>query len=391
MIAKYMTGALASLALAAFAVNGAAAQNTVKIGLIVAMTGPQASTGKEIKAAVELYMKEHGDTVAGKKIQVLLRDSASVPDNTKRLAQELIVNENVNIIAGFEITPAALAVAPLATEAKVVALVMAAGTSIITERSPYIVRTSFTVPQSCVIIADWAAKNGIKKVVTMVSDYAPGADAEKSFTERFTAAGGQVVEAIKIPLANPDFAPFLQRAGDAKPDAIFIFVPSGQGGAFMKQFVDRGLDKAGVKVIGPGDVTDDDQLNGMGDAAIGVVTAHFYSSDHQSAMNKAYVAAFEKANNFRPNFMSVGGYDGMHLVYEALKKTGGKADGDSLIAAMKGMKWESPRGPISIDPDTRDIIQNIYIRKVEKKDGRLYNVEFATFEAVKDPVKAAKK
>ena len=391
MLSRYITGAIASLAFGALIAGSAFAQDTVKIGLVVSMTGQQASTGKQIKAAVDLYMKEHGDTVAGKKIQVILRDSASVPDNTKRLAQELIVKDKVSVIAGFEITPAALAVAPLATEAKVVELVMAAGTSIITERSPYIVRTSFTVPQSCVIIADWAAKNGIKKVVTIVSDYAPGADAEKSFTERFTAAGGQVVEAIKIPLANPDFAPFLQRAADAKPDAIFIFVPSGQGGTFMKQFAERGFDKAGIKVIGPGDVTDDDQLPSMGDTTIGVVTAHFYSADHQSAMNKAYVAAFEKANNFRPSFMSVGGYDGMHLIYEALKKTGGKADGDSLIAAMKGMKWESPRGPISIDPDTRDIIQNIYVRKVEKKGGQLYNVEFATFEAVKDPVKAAKK
>ena len=391
MLFRYTTGAIAALAFGTLAAGSAFAQDTVKIGLIVSMTGQQASTGKQIKAAVDLYMKEHGDTVAGKKIQVILRDSASVPDNTKRLAQELIVKDKVSVIAGFEITPAALAVAPLATEAKVVELVMAAGTSIITERSPYIVRTSFTVPQSCVIIADWAAKNNIKKVVTIVSDYAPGADAEKSFTERFTAAGGQVVEAIKIPLANPDFAPFLQRAADAKPDAIFIFVPSGQGGTFMKQFAERGFDKAGIKVIGPGDVTDDDQLPSMGDTTIGVVTAHFYSADHQSAMNKAYVAAFEKANNFRPAFMSVGGYDGMHLIYEALKKTGGKADGDSLIAAMKGMKWESPRGPISIDPDTRDIIQNIYVRKVEKKGGQLYNVEFATFEAVKDPVKAAKK
>jgi branched-chain amino acid transport system substrate-binding protein len=370
---------------------GASAQETVKIGLIVSMTGQQASTGKQIKAAVDLYMREHGDTVAGKKIQVILRDSGSVPDNTKRLTQELIVNEKVSVIAGFEITPAALVVAPLATEAKVVQLVMAAGTSIITERSPYIVRTSFTVPQSCVIVADWAAKNNIKKVVSIVSDYAPGADAEKSFGERFTAAGGQVLESLKVPLAAPDFAPFLQRAADAKPDAIFIFVPSGQGGTFMKQFAERGLDKAGIKVIGPGDVTDDDLLPNMGDAVIGAVTAHFYSADHPSAKNKAYVAAFKKAAGFRPNFMSVGGYDGMHLVYEALKKTGGKADGDTLIAAMKGMKWESPRGPIMIDPETRDIIQNIYMRKVEKKDGELYNVEFATFEAVKDPVKAAKK
>ena len=384
MLSRYMTGAIASLAIGALAAGSAFAQDTVKIGLIVSMTGQQASTGKQIKAAVDLYMKEHGDTVAGKKIQVILRDSASVPDNTKRLAQELIVNDKVSVIAGFEITPAALVVAPLATEAKVVEVVMAAGTSIITEKSPYIVRTSFTLPQSSVIIADWAAKNKIKKVVTIVSDYAPGADAEKSFTERFKAGGGRWPKQIKVPLANPDFAPFLQRAADAKPDAIFIFVPSGQGATFMKQFAERGLDKAGIKLIGPGDVTDDDLLPQMGDAVIGVVTAHMYSADHPSAMNKEYVAAFEKANNFRPNFMSVGGYDGMHLIYEALKKTGGKADGDLLIAAMKGMKWESPRGPISIDPETRDIVQNIYIRKVEKKNGQLYNVEFQTFEAVKD-------
>jgi branched-chain amino acid transport system substrate-binding protein len=366
------------------------AQDSVKIGLILPMTGQQASTGKQISAAVRLYQQEHGATVAGKKVEVIIKDDGAVPDNTKRLAQELIVNDKVSVIAGFGVTPAALAAAPLATEAKVVEVVMAAGTSIITERSPYIARTSFTLPQSSVIIADWAAKNGIKKVVSIVSDYAPGADAEKSFSERFKAAGGEVVEAIKVPLANPDFAPFLQRAADAKPDAIFVFVPSGQGGTFMKQYAERGLDKAGIKLIGPGDVTDDDLLPGMGDAVIGAVTAHLYSADHDSAKNKAYVEAFKKANNFRPNFMSVGGYDGMHLIYEALKKTGGKADGDSLIAAMKGMAWESPRGPISIDPETRDIVQNIYIRKVEKKNGELYNVEFATFEGVKDPGKLKK-
>ena len=368
----------------------ALAQDTVKVGLILPMTGQQASTGKQIKAAVDLYMAEHGNTVAGKKIEVILKDDGAVPDNTKRIAQELIVNDKVAVVAGFGITPTALAVAPLATEAKVIELVMAAGTSIITERSPYIVRTSFTLPQSSVIIADWAAKNGIKKVVSIVSDYAPGADAEKSFTERFTAAGGQVVESIKVPLANPDFAPFLQRAADAKPDAIFVFVPSGQGGTFMKQYAERGLDKAGIKLIGPGDVTDDDLLPAMGDAVLGTITAHLYSADHDSAKNKAYVEAFKKANNFRPNFMSVGGYDGMHLIYEALKKTGGKSDGDSLIAAMKGLGWESPRGPISIDPETRDIVQNIYIRKVEKKGGELYNVEFQTFDAVKDPAKVKK-
>jgi branched-chain amino acid transport system substrate-binding protein len=384
-----MFQAVAGLALLA-APAASWAQDSVKIGLILPMTGQQASTGKQISAAVRLYQQEHGTTVAGKKVEVIVKDDGAVPDNTKRLAQELIVNDKVSVIAGFGVTPAALAAAPLATEAKVVEVVMAAGTSIITERSPYIARTSFTLPQSSVIIADWAAKNGIKKVVSIVSDYAPGADAEKSFSERFKAAGGDVVEAIKVPLANPDFAPFLQRAADAKPDAIFVFVPSGQGGTFMKQYAERGLDKAGIKLIGPGDVTDDDLLPGMGDAVIGAVTAHLYSADHDSPKNKAYVEAFKKANNFRPNFMSVGGYDGMHLIYEALKKTGGKADGDSLIAAMKGLAWESPRGPISIDPETRDIVQNIYIRKVEKKNGELYNVEFATFDAVKDPGKVKK-
>jgi branched-chain amino acid transport system substrate-binding protein len=385
---RTVLGLLAAAALVSPA--PAFAQDVVKVGLILPMTGQQASTGKQIKAAVDLYMAEHGNTVAGKKIEVILKDDAAVPDNTKRIAQELIVNDKVAVVAGFGITPTALAVAPLATEAKVIELVMAAGTSIITERSPYIVRTSFTLPQSSVIIADWAAKNGIKKVVSIVSDYAPGADAEKSFTERFTAAGGQVVESIKVPLANPDFAPFLQRAADAKPDAIFVFVPSGQGGTFMKQYAERGLDKAGIKLIGPGDVTDDDLLPAMGDAVLGTITAHLYSADHGSAKNKANVEAFKKANNFRPNFMSVGGYDGMHLIYEALKKTGGKSDGDSLIAAMKGLGWESPRGPISIDPETRDIVQNIYIRKVEKKGGELYNVEFQTFDAVKDPAKVKK-
>ena len=384
--------ASAAIVLALSAVDRAPAQDAVKIGLILPMTGQQASTGRQIDAAVRLYVQQNGANVAGKKVEVILKDDGAVPDNTKRLAQELIVNDKVAFIAGFGVTPAALAAAPLATQAKVPEVIMAAGTSIITERSPYIVRTSFTLPQSSVIIADWAVKNGIRKVVSIVSDYAPGIDSETSFKERLTAAGGQLAEAIRVPFQNPDFAPFLQRARDAQPDAIFVFVPSGQGGAFVKQFAERGLDKAGIKLIGPGDVTDDDLLNGMGDAVIGTVTAHLYSAAHPSDMNKAFVDAFKKANaGMRPNFMAVGGYDGMHLIYAALKQTNGATEGDALIGAMKGMAWESPRGPISIDPETRDIVQNIYIRKVEKVGNELYNVEFATFEAVKDPAKAAKK
>jgi branched-chain amino acid transport system substrate-binding protein len=391
MLHKRMVSGLAVLALAGLASTGAYAQDTVKIGLILPMTGQQTSTGKQIDAAVKLYMQQNGNTVAGKKIEVLLKDDAAVPDTTRRVAQELIVNEKVSVIAGFGVTPAALSAAPLATQAKVPEIVMAAGTSIITERSPYIARTSFTLAQSTVPMAEWASKNGIKKVMTMVSDYAPGADAQSSFKDAFTKAGGEIVGEIKFPLASPDFAPFLQRAADAKPDAVFVFVPSGQGAQFVKQFVERGLDKAGVKIIGPGDVTDDDLVNGMGDAVIGTVTAHFYSAAHPSEKNKAFVEAFKKANNFRPNFMAVSGYDGMHLIYEALKKTNGDTNGDALINAMKGMKWESPRGPVQIDPDTRDIIQNVYMRKVEKQNGELYNVEFATFDAIKDPIKAAAK
>jgi branched-chain amino acid transport system substrate-binding protein len=367
-----------------------AADNTVKIGLILPMTGQQASTGKQINAAVQLFVKQHGTQVAGKTIEVILKDDASLPDNTKRLAQELIVNDRVAVLAGFGITPSALSAAPLATQAKIPEVVMAAGTSIITERSPYIVRTSFTLPQSSVIIADWAAKNGIKKVVSIVSDYAPGIDSENSFKARFTADGGSIVEAIRVPFQNPDFSPFLQRARDAAPDAVFVFVPSGQGGTFVKQFIERGLSDAGIKLIGTGDVTDDDQLNGMGDAVIGTITAGPYSAAHPSQENQNFVAAFKEANGgLRPNFMAVGGYDGMQLIYAALEATKGSTDGDALVSAMKGRSWESPRGPISIDPLTRDIVQNIEIRKVERRDGELYNIEFETFQNIKDPAKAA--
>ncbi len=387
---KTVLTAVAGVALWGAAVTAGQAQDSVKIGLIIPMTGGQASTGKQIDNAIKLYMQQHGDSVGGKKIEIILKDDAALPDNTKRIAQELIVNDKVNIIAGFGVTPAALAAAPLATQAKVPEVVMAAGTSIITERSPYIVRTSFTLPQSSTIIGDWAVKNGIKKVATLTSDYAPGNDALASFKEHFTAGGGEILDEVKVPLANPDFAPFLQRMKDAKPDAIFVFVPAGQGGNFMKQYAERGLDKSGIKVIGPGDVTDDDLLNNMGDAVLGTVTSHIYSAAHPSAMNKEFVAAYQKAFNSRPGFMAVGGYDGIHLIYEALKKNGGKTDGDSLVAAMKGMAWESPRGPISIDPETRDIIQNVYVRKVEKVNGELYNVEFQTFDNVKDPGKMKK-
>jgi len=366
-----------------------AQDNVFKIGLVLPMTGQQATTGRQVEAAAKLWMAQNGDTVAGKKVQLIVKDDTSLPDVTRRLAQELVVNEKVNVLAGFGITPSAMATAPIATQSKTPEVVMAAATSAITEASPYIVRTSFTLPQVSVALADWAAKNGIKKVVTLVSDYGPGIDAEKYFRERLLLSGGQVPESLRVPLRNPDFAPFLQKVRDIKPDALFVFVPSGAGAAVMKQFLERGMDKAGIKLIATGDVTDDDQLKDMGDGALGVVTSHHYSAAHPSAANKKFVEAFEKANNgLRPNFMAVGGYDGMRVIYEALKKTQGKGGGDALVAAMKGQVFESPRGPVYIDAQTRDIVQNVYLRKVEKKDGQLYNVEFDVIKDVKDPGKS---
>ncbi|PKO44894.1 MAG: ABC transporter substrate-binding protein [Betaproteobacteria bacterium HGW-Betaproteobacteria-3] len=365
-----------------------AQDNLFKIGLILPMSGPFASTGKQIEAAVRLYMAQNGDTVAGKKVELILKDDTSAPDVTKRIAQELVVNDKVNVLAGFGLTPLALATAPIATQSKTPLVVMAAATSSITQASPFIVRTSFTLPQAAVGIADWAPRNGIKKVVTLVSDYGPGIDAEKFFKERFTFNGGQVSDSLRVPLRNPDFAPFLQKVRDDKPDALFVFVPSGAGAALMKQFSERGMDKAGIRLIGTGDVTDDDILNNMGDVALGVVTSHHYSASHNSPLNKKFVDAFGKANNgLRPNFMAVGGYDGMRVIYEAAKATKG-GRGEALLNAMKGQIFESPRGPVFIDAQTRDVVHNIYIRKVERVNGQLWNQEFDTIKDVKDPGKA---
>jgi len=378
-----------ALALSAPA-SGALAQDTVKVGLVLPLTGVLAPVGKQVQAGAQLYMAQHGANVAGRKIDLIIRDDASVADNSKRLAQELIVNDKVAVI-GSALTPSAMAIGPLSTQSKTANVVMVSGTSgVINPNNPYMIRTSFTLGQQSGIVAEWAAKNGSKKVVILQSDWAPGAEATAVFKDAFTRAGGEVADVIKVPLANPDFAPFLQRARDLNPDTLFVFVPAGQAGTFAKQFAERGLDKAGIKLIGPGDIVDDNDLPGMGDAMLGVVTAGIYSAAHDSQVNKDYVAAFEKVNPMRPNFISLGGYDGMHLIYEALKKTGGKTDGDALVGAMKGMSWESPRGPISIDPDTREIVQNIYMGKVEKVNGQLYTIPFETFPAVKDPLKAKK-
>jgi branched-chain amino acid transport system substrate-binding protein len=385
MVRTAIGAALLSMAFA----GGASAQKPVKIGLIQSLTGAFNTVGKAVVNGAQLYVQQHGDVIAGRRIQLVVRDDATAPDQAKRIAQEMIVNDKVAII-GAGITPSALTIAPLVTEAKIATVVLVSGASITVERSPYMVRTSFTLGQSSVVMADWAVQNGAGKIVTMVNDWAPGLESESVFKGRVAKSSAQVVGSLRMPLANPDFAPFLQRARDFGPDTLFVF-PANQAAIFAKQFLERGMDKSGIRLIGTGDLTDDDELPSMTDAELGIITAHHYSALHESPLNKSYVEDFRAAYGKRPNYHSVAGYDGMHLIYEALKKTQGNEDGDALVAAMKGMRWESPRGPVSIDPETRDLVQNEYIRRVEKVNGQLYNVEFATIEAVKDPVKAAKK
>ncbi len=385
-IVAALTG-LAALA-GATAVDG---QDVVKIGVIAEFSGPFADYGAQIHNGMKTYLKLHGDTFGGKKVEIITRDTTGPqPDLAKRLAQELITRDKVDIIAGFGLTPNALAVAPMMTEAKRPMVIMNAATSIITTRSPYVVRVSHTLPQDTQPIAQWAANNGIKRVFTLVSDFGPGVDSEGAFVKAFKAAGGEIVDSVRTPLQNPDFAPFLQRVKDAKPDAVFVFLPPGsQTIGFIKGYEERGLKQAGIKLIATGDLTDDGVLQAMGDATIGLITSFHYSAAHDSPENATFLKAYVETNGtrLRPNFMACSGYDGMAAIAQALTKTGGSVDADRFVAALKGMKLMSPRGPIMIDAQTRDIVQTVYIRRVEKKDGILYNVEFDKFPDVKDPGK----
>jgi branched-chain amino acid transport system substrate-binding protein len=386
---KSLFGSLA-IALALLAGGPASAEDTVRIGFSAPLTGPFSENGRQMSTALKLFAEQNGMTVAGKKVEVILRDDGGVADQARRLAQELVVGGKAAILAGYNPTPTALAVAPLSAETHIPQIVTGSSASITTKRSPYIVRTLSTQAQITVPMAQWAARNGIRRVVTVVADYAPGLETEKAFIDAFKAQGGEIIEAVRVPLQNPDFAPFLQRARDTRPEALFVWVPGGLAAPFLRQFVERGLQSSGIKVIGPGDITDDDVLNQMGDAMLGITTSLQYSAAHPSALNKTFVEGFARAGNgLRPDHIGVAAYDCMHLIYEALKKTGGDSNGDALVAAMKGMAWESPRGPISIDPETRDIVQDVYIRRVERQNGELHNVEFEKFEAVKDPDKLA--
>ncbi len=390
-MSKRMIAAL-TVAVVALVALPVAAQEPIKVGVIAEFSGPFADYGAQIEAGMKAYIKQHGDTVGGRKIELITRDTKGpAPEVAKRFAQELITRDKVQFLAGFGLTPNAMAVAPVVSEAKVPMIISNAATSAITTRSPYITRVSMTIPQVSAPMAEWALRNGIKQVYTVVADYGPGIDAETQFTKTFKAGGGEIVGTLRTPLQNPDFSAAIQRVKDAKPQAVFVFLPAGeQGIAFVKGFNERGLAEAGIKLIATGDITDDHVLAAMGDPTLGMITAFHYSAAHDSPENAAFQKAYAEANEAKlgsPNFMTAAGYDTMHVIYEVVKKVGGDIDGDKAMAAIKGMKWTSPRGPVSIDPETRDITQTIYIRKVEKKNGKLANVEFDKIADVKDPGK----
>ena len=385
---RKMLASLGSLALAAMAATSAQAQDTVKIGVIAAYTGQFADTALQIDQGIKLYIKKHGDTVAGKKIVVIPRDTGG-PDGAKaaQLAQELVTRDGVDILAGFTLTPEAMGAATISDKAKKFMVNMNAATSIVITKSPYMVRTSVTLPMIASTMGKWAAtKGGVKKAYTMVSDFGPGIDAEKWFHKAFKDAGGEIVGSVRMAVANPDFSAYVQAAKDKNPESIFIFIPGGaQPAALGKAFAERGIQPDKIKLLSTGEPVDDTAIKALGDLALGRISAWHYDHNHQSKLNKDFVAAFNADYKRNPDFFAAGGYDGMHLIYEALKKTGGKTDAEALVAAAKGMKWESPRGPVMIDPETRDIVQTVYIRKVEKVGGRIVNVEFDKYENVKDP------
>jgi branched-chain amino acid transport system substrate-binding protein len=372
---------------ATLAATAAGAQDTVKIGVVMAFSGQFADPSAQMSNGIMLYMKQHGDIVAGKKIQIIKKDSGGIaPDVAKRLSQEVIVREGAKILAGYDLTPNAMAAADVSAQAKTFMVDMNAATSVIITKSPYMVRTSFTVWMLNEELGKWAYKNGVRKAYTLVSDFGPGWDGEAAFIKGFKDAGGEIVGSARYPVANLDFTAFLQRAKDANPDGIYIWVPGGpQPAAIGKAIAERGIDKNKVKIMGQGELTSEDALKSMGDAGLGLITAFHYDFNHQSEMNKKFVAEYNTEFKRNPDMFSVGGYDGMHAIYEALKKTKGNTDGEALINAVKGMSWESPRGPMSIDPETRDVVETVYIRRVEKVDGKLVNVEFDKFENAKDP------
>jgi len=370
---------------------GAQAEDTVKIGVIMAYSGQFADPTTQTDNGIKLYLKQHGDRLGGKKVELIRKDTGGInPPVAKRLAQELVTRDGVDILAGFQLTPNALAAADVSAEAKKFMVVMNAATAIVTTKSNYMARVSFTIPQLNQTLATWAAQHGLKSAYTMVTDYGPGIDAEAAFHRGFTEAGGNIVGSVRMAVQSPDFSAYVQRAKDLNPQGIFIMIPGGaQPGAFGKALAERGIDPQKIEVLGQAEITDEHALASMGDIAVGIVTAGHYDYTHRSQLNDEFVQAYTAEYHRNPDFFSVGGYDGMRLIDLALQKSAGKTDGDSLIDAAKGAAWESPRGPISIDRETRDIVQTVYIRKVAKVGDQLVNAEIAAIPNVKDPYKAS--
>jgi branched-chain amino acid transport system substrate-binding protein len=385
------------LAAAVLLYPAAPSAQTVKVGFMSTYSGPGAAQGDQLDKGAKLYLKINGGKLPkGVKVDLISRDDTGAnPDVAKRIAQELIVRDKVQLLAGFVWTPNAAAIAPLTAEAKVPYISMnAAGVNVV-NLSPYMARVSFTLWQSVYPLGQWAAKK-FKRAYVAVTDYAPGHESEEAFTKAFKGAGGEIVESVRIPLANPDFVPYMQRVKDAKPDVLFAFNPAGkQATAMMKAYSDLGLDKAGIKYIGPGDLTTDEELQGMGDAALGVITVHHYSAAADRPANKAFVAAYKKAygEKLNPGFMAVGAWDGMELIFHVIRAQNGKLDPSKTMELIKQYKNpNSPRGPIAIDPETRDIVQNEYLREVRKVGGQLVNVELETLATqLKDPWKELNK
>ncbi|KAB2697701.1 ABC transporter substrate-binding protein [Ochrobactrum sp. Kaboul] len=387
---------LALTALAVLSLTASAAYaDVVKVGVIGPFSGPFAIQGKNFKAGIDAYMAENGNKIGDDTVEIVYRDVPQAdPAQSKALAQELVVKEGVQYLAGFYFTPDAMAVTPILKQGNVPMVVMNAATSAIVTKSPYVVRTSFTTWQTSTPIAKVALDKGVKKVITVVSDYGPGVDAENAFKAAFTDAGGEVVEAIRMPLATNDFSPIMQRIKDSGAQGVFAFLPSGPTTlGFMKAYVDNGLKNGGVQLFAPGDLTQESDLPALGETALGVLTTFHYAISHDSPENKKFVEEAGKAigNPAELSFPAVGAYDGMHVIYKMIEATGGKKDAEKAVEAVKGMEWVSPRGPVSIDPESRHLTQNIYLREVAKADdGTYYNKEIQTFEKQGDPGLKAK-
>lgn len=379
---------LVGAAMAALATGPAFAADEIKLGILLPMSGPFSQYGKQMENGIRLFIKRHGDTVAGKQIRIIIKDDGGIaPDRARRATQDLIVRDKVDVLAGFTFTASAMAAAPLAKEAQKAMIVMNASSSGITAASPYMIRVGQTLPQITEPAGRYAAQQGFKSIYTVVADVTAGHDAEAAFTRGVEAGGAKVSGSLRVPAQNPDFAPFVQRIKDARPDAVFAWLPPGEAAInFIKEFNQRGLAAEGIVMLGTGDLTDELTIEQAGDAGLGVVTTGHYSMAHPSEMNKAFVAEYlaDYPNDKWPNFLSVSAYDGMAALYRGLEKTGGDATGPALAAALAGETLESPRGPITIDAETRDIVQTVYVRKVTRADGRLMNVEIHEFPESRD-------